>query len=417
MNNNDSSLIVAPSNLPAGKTAGDVIISESYITSKYTQRLPKNGNIRLGRKKQTATGVEYPENLDYFVIDEVPELKKLIPEGESNLKEFTGLFVSDSFGQSYHHGHVLFTGGRKDAKNKFVGGSLKCRGTGPRLHKDGSLAEPGIAEYVNIEVDSTTGREIRTFLPRQCLGEHGCPDAKNAKGDLVCKPRMRVWVMIPSISIDGVYEISTGSISSILDFASRLEFMRASYGGYKMFPFKFYREPILLGSGKSKKIQHVLKIKPLEAEEYWSTEGAKIKEKISYIVNQAITVNVNDGIDAVDKEAMDIVTKNATNGVDVTRSAYNDIEVVDSTPAELSESVLGVSNPMSSQINDMFTELAMLMGVPNLEQKRKIFVLTVIQNNNLKDIQKISEITIHALGGKIAQEKEKKSKQGADNLI
>jgi hypothetical protein len=412
---NNNSLIVAPTNLPAGQTVRDVIASGSNITSKYTAQLPKNGNIRLGKKKTTANGVEYPENLDYFVIDEVPELKKLIPEGSANLKEFVGLFVSNDHEQSYQHGHVLFTGGRKDSSGKMVGGALKCRGTGPKLNKDGSLAEPGVAEYVDIQVDPATNREVKSLLPRQCLGEHGCPDAKNAKGVLVCKPRMRVWVMIPSVSIDGVYELSTGSISSILDFSSRLEFMRMTYGGYKMFPFKFYREGVLLGQGKNKGVQHILKLKPIDADEYWSTEGAKIREKIEALSKQNITVNNNDGTDSMSAQAAKMAAQNAD--VDVSSSGYNNVEVVGPTPQELCEEVLGAGNALSAQINDMFAELAMLAGSPNLEQKRKLFVATVISKNNLKEVAKISEVTINALGSKIAQEKAKKSPPPSDDLI
>lgn len=413
MSNNQ--LIVAPNNLPEGQSVRDVINNSSNITSRYQARLPVNGHIRLGRKKTSANGVEYPENVDFFVIDEVPELKRLIKEGEANLKSFTGFFVSNEIEQSYPHGLVLFTGGKKDSNGKMVGGTLKCRGTGPEVDKNNKMIAPGVAEYTDVRVEPATNREIKELVPRECLGEHGCPDAKNAKGDLVCKPRMRLFVMIPEISIDGVYEISTGSISSILDISSRLKFMEMTYGGYKLFPFTFYRDGIMLGQGKFRKVQHVLKIKPLDSDHYWANEGMKIKEKIEALKQRDFSVNSNTPQDSMSQQAANMSARNAANGADGSNSSYYEAEVVGPTPQELCDQTLdSKTNAYASQILDKFTELSQLLGTPNTEQKRKLFIAALISKNNLKDMEEITKVTLTALDGKVQTERAKKNTQPAN---
>lgn len=415
MSNNQ--LIVAPTNLPAGQTVREVIANSSNITSKYSARLPVNGHIRLGRKKTSANGMEYPENVDHFVIDEVPELKNMIMEdgqklGDRPLKTFTGFFVSNEIEQSYPHGLVLFTGAKKDSSGKSVGGTLKCRGTGPEVDKNNVMVNPGIAEYTDVQLDPATGRETKSLIPRQCLGEHGCPDAKNAKGEIVCKPRMRLFIMIPGVSIDGVYEISTGSISSILDISSRLKFMEMTYGGFKLFPFTFYREGIMLGTGKAKRIQHILKIKPIDSDTYWATDGVKIKEKIDAIRQRDFSVSSNSSTDEMAVKSAQMSAKNAENGADVSGSGYYQSEVVGPTPQELCDQTLDPkTNAYASQILDCFTELSQLAGVPNTEQKRKLFIATLIAKNNLKEMEEITKVTLSALTGKVQQEKAKKNTQ------
>lgn len=427
MSNNQ--LIVAPTNLPAGQTVREVIANSSNITSKYQARLPVNGHIRLGRKKTSANGMEYPENVDHFVIDEVPELKNMMmPDGQKlgdrPLKSFTGFFVSNEIEQSYPHGLVLFTGARKGSDGKSVGGTLKCRGTGPEVDKNNVMINPGIAEYTDVQVEAATNREIKQLIPRQCLGEHGCPDAKNAKGEVVCKPRMRLFIMIPSVSIDGVYEISTGSISSILDISSRLKFMEMTYGGYKLFPFTFYREGIMLGTGKAKRIQHILKIKPIDSDTYWATDGVKIKEKIDAIRQRDFSVNANSSTDEMAQKSAQMSARNAANGNDGSNSGYYEAEVVGKTAQELCDEVLDSrTNAYAGQILDCFTELSTLRGTPNTEQKRKLFIAALVAKNNLKEVEEITKVTLSLLDGMIKTDLAKKNTQtvtptdGGETLI
>lgn len=162
-------------------------------------RLPRLGTIRLGLKVRNSKGVEYPQETDYFVCPEKvvkkygakpTELEVMIPS--NNIEEI--------FPMSY----------------KFYGASrgLKCQGNGE------------VAVRVNDE-----SKEME---------EIPCPCSLLDDGK--CKQTANLMVMIPKVSVGGVYQIRTSSYNSIIDIQSYLlNWLTPLIGRFSMIPLKLKR--------------------------------------------------------------------------------------------------------------------------------------------------------------------------------
>lgn len=153
------------------------------------RRLPRLGKIRLGVKgKSERTGKEYPKETEHFVCP--PEVEAVYGKQPTTLDVMFP--VNDPevvFPQAY----------------KYYGSSkgLKCIGNGEK------------ARQAN---DDGTFEEIE------------CPCSKlktdeNPKGE--CARRASLMVMLPKISLGGVYQIDLGSYHSIVDINSGIDFVRA----------------------------------------------------------------------------------------------------------------------------------------------------------------------------------------------
>jgi hypothetical protein len=176
------------------------------------RRLPRLGKIRLGVKAVSQkTGNEYPQETDYFVCpDEVNKVyKKEFPDG--HITELDVMFpINDPevvFPQAY----------------KFYGSSkgLKCIGNGEtamRFNEDKSGAE-----------------EIE--CPCELLEEGKC----GRKGNLM--------VMLPKVSMGGIYQIDIGSFNSIVDINSGIDYVRhlafevLGVDRFALIPLKLKRVP------------------------------------------------------------------------------------------------------------------------------------------------------------------------------
>lgn len=160
------------------------------------RRLPRLGSIRLGIKRKSTKGVEYPAEVDYFVCP--PEVQAICGEKP---KELEIMFPLDNpeevFPQAY----------------KYYGSSkgLKCQGNGE------------VAYYAD------NGNMVQKQCPCELL-EQG-----------KCKQSGTLMVMIPKVSVGGVYQIRTSSYNSIVDVNSGLDYVRALVGRFCMIPLKLRR--------------------------------------------------------------------------------------------------------------------------------------------------------------------------------
>lgn len=163
------------------------------------RRLPRLNTIRLGIKKLSPkTGKEYPTETDYFVCPE--EVRKVYGDQPTELEVMIPINDIDSvFPTSYN-----FYGSGK---------GLKCKG-------DGEFAS---------RVNETTKEMEQVVCPCQLLEDKKCKQVAN------------LMVMIPKVSVGGIYQIRTSSYNSIVDIQSGLDYVSALVGRFAMIPLKLRR--------------------------------------------------------------------------------------------------------------------------------------------------------------------------------
>ena len=167
------------------------------------RRLPREGKIRLGIKvpnpkkkncrKDNHPGEEmcmmcsYPKDLDYFVVP--PEVAKVYGDKPKVLDIF---FPSENIGQIHPQSLRWYKGPR-----------LICKGNGETATR----------------IDEKTGRMFS--IP--CAEVPACP-CEHYGGN--CKQRSSLMVMLPKITMNGVYQIDTGSSSNIIEINSSLDYFQ-----------------------------------------------------------------------------------------------------------------------------------------------------------------------------------------------
>lgn len=163
------------------------------------RRLPRLGMIRLGLKaKSKKTGKEYPREVDYFVVpneverecgEKPKELDVMIPIND----------IETVFPMAYKH----------------YGAShgLKCSGNGETAYR----------------VNPETNEMMEVPCPCQLLDEGQC------------KQSATLNIMIPKVSVGGVYQLRTSSYNSIIDIQSGLDYVAALIGRFAMVPLKLRR--------------------------------------------------------------------------------------------------------------------------------------------------------------------------------
>ena len=160
------------------------------------RRLPRLGVIRLGIKKKSAKGVEYPAEVNFFVCP--PEVQKIYGEKPTEIEIMFPIDnIEEVFPQAY----------------KYYGSSkgLKCQGNGEMAY----CAEKG------------------EMIQKSCP----CEFLETGK----CKQTGTLMVMIPKVSVGGVYQIRTSSFNSIVDVNSGIDYVRALIGRFCMIPLKLRR--------------------------------------------------------------------------------------------------------------------------------------------------------------------------------
>lgn len=182
------------------------------------RRLPRLGKIRLGVKvkHKTKPDVEYPREVDYFVCP--PEVQKEFGEQP---KELPIMFPIEDreivFPQAY----------------KWYGQSkgVKCIGDG----------EVGMRANEKGEFE-----------------EVHCPCEALERGD--CQRRAHLMVIIPKVSVGGVYQLDLGSYHSIVDLNSGIDYVRAMVGRFSWVPLILKRVPRETHGGNKKTTHYTLQV-------------------------------------------------------------------------------------------------------------------------------------------------------------
>lgn len=183
------------------------------------RRMPRLGKVRLGKKVQGQRGM-YPTEVDYFVFDDPAHVAKLgFADNPQDLKAIDVMLPSESLEENF-----------PCALKSYKASGLFCEGDGEaalRRQPDGSWKE----------------RE--------------CPCELLTKDKPECKATGVLNIMIPKISVGGVFQIVTGSKTSIMDVQSGIEHVRELIGRVKLVPLKLERVPteITYTNPKTKKTQ------------------------------------------------------------------------------------------------------------------------------------------------------------------
>ena len=165
------------------------------------RRLPRLGKIRLGVKvkHKTKPDVEYPRETDYFVCPE--EVQREFGEQP---KELPIMFPIEDREIVFPQAYKMYGKSR----------GLKCIGNG----------EEGLRTNDKGEFD-----EIK------------CPCELLEKNE--CQRRGHLMVVIPKVSLGGVYQIDVGSYHSIVDINSGIEYVKEEVGRFSWVPLILKRLP------------------------------------------------------------------------------------------------------------------------------------------------------------------------------
>jgi len=166
----------------------------SIIGLSEKLRLPRRGKIRLGEKKVSAKGKEYPSALDYFAVPE--EVQKIYGDKPRKLDIMIPMEKREQFFPQAYKRYGSSTG-------------LVCRG-------DGEVAT---------EITEDGMKEI------ECQGKD-CPHYQ--KGE--CKQIGNLQVILPKVKGLGVYQIDTSSYNSIVNINSGVEMIRGMLGRISWIP-------------------------------------------------------------------------------------------------------------------------------------------------------------------------------------
>ena len=170
-------------------------------------RLPRLGKIRLGIKKETASGVSYPCPTDHFVCPE--EVKKVFGDKPRELRM---MFPTDDQTQWASQFLRCYSASR----------GLICRGDGETSVAKIDVRTGEIATKESVETEM---RDI-TCNPAKC--------AYYQKSQ--CRRVMNLQFLLPDCPGFGVYQLDTSSFYSIVNVNSSLELIRGTCGRLSMIP-------------------------------------------------------------------------------------------------------------------------------------------------------------------------------------
>jgi hypothetical protein len=207
------------------------------------RRLPRLGKIRLGIKKKTAQGVEYPAEVDYFILD--PQT----PSETENAKikaEFVGLY-----GEQPKAIKIMFPVSSPEIyfpqfyKRYGSSTSLKCKGDG--------------------ETAVCSQEEFAKGLDRIGEDEFGMPKVKCQGRDCLyygkeCSEVGTLQVLLPELPGAGVWQISTGSYNSIVNLNSCIDYVASVCGRAHMIPLTLERRMQEIAKDGKKTKHYILHI-------------------------------------------------------------------------------------------------------------------------------------------------------------
>jgi hypothetical protein len=196
-------------------------------------RLPRIGHIRLGIKKFTKDGVEYPFATEYFIVPSeiVPYLEKL---GVENPDKPTSLPVQipveddDIWASQYYK---CYSGSR----------GLTCKGDGKTCNR-----------MIDVNTGLKAGKDAVsvTWKNEVCVGQE-CQYVK----DRQCKPTLNLQFIMPDVPGLGVWQIDSHCMS-IRNINSDALLLRKVYGRISFIPlYLTLEQEETVVAGKKKKVR------------------------------------------------------------------------------------------------------------------------------------------------------------------
>jgi hypothetical protein len=188
------------------------------------RRLPRLGKIRLGVKKTNASGVEYPAEVDYFILD--PQTPVDL-ENEKIKADFVKLY-----GENPKSINIMFPvadpGYYFPQFYKRYGSStsLKCKGDGI----EANCATVEFAKGLKIIKKDELGLPVVECRGKECVyyGKE-------------CSEVGTLQVLLPELPGAGVWQITTGSYNSIVNLNSCIDYIIAVCGRAHMIPLTLER--------------------------------------------------------------------------------------------------------------------------------------------------------------------------------
>lgn len=206
-----------------------------------TTRLPRLGKIRLGEKRTSKNGAEYPAATDHFVFDDdVPELARAYGE---NCRELYPVMLP-------HDDEEVWFPTSRSAYGK---SGLYCRCS------DGETATrvfvPSDAQ--SVAYLQSVGEVVKEneMFDMPCPGED-CPYMQSKK----CKNMGRLRIILPNVPRFGVYEIVTSSYNGIVNVLNVARAVKGMIGRVAGVPFALKLEPIQVQPDGKAKTVYVLQL-------------------------------------------------------------------------------------------------------------------------------------------------------------
>lgn len=196
-------------------------------------RIPRVGKIRLGVRKKTQSGKEYPTATDYFVVVADDSTSQAAAQAFHSVygetpREIQIAFPSDNPEQFFPQYLSSYRGGNGQYK-------LFCRGDGERAQRD-----DGHGGYVDIpcpykECEFYTGKK--------------------------CKELGKLQFFLPEVPGIGIWQLDTTSFHSTVRINSAIQMIQALTGGrIKMVPLTLRLVPQVVSPEGKPKTVHVLEL-------------------------------------------------------------------------------------------------------------------------------------------------------------
>ncbi len=196
-------------------------------------RPPRQGMLRLGIKKQTQGGKEYPSEVDHFILDpETPDEEEKARLIEAFHEAFGDKPKTIAITLPYSDLDEVFP---QNYKRYGRNTSLKCIG-------DGVTAVCTEQEFSKDL--KTIGFDERGHTKVECKGRDCVFATTNEKSTAKeCKATATLSVKIHILGGIGVWQVTTGSFNSILNINSCIRDLIAEYGRAHALPLVLERRP------------------------------------------------------------------------------------------------------------------------------------------------------------------------------
>jgi len=216
------------------------------------QRLPRLGKIRLGEKRQSKSGKEYPAALDHFNFKDAPEVEKVYGK---NCRELEIMFPVDDPGiffpqelKAYRTSGLFCRSNDGQTATRVRVGLSDGKGRIPK----GRELDPDGEAYLKRTGEAV---DVGSMFDLPCP-YHECSFFQNK----FCKGVGRLLFMLPKVPRFGCYEITTSSWNSMVSVNNYVKAIQGAAGRVSLIPLKLKLVPQKASvDGKAKTI-HVLEI-------------------------------------------------------------------------------------------------------------------------------------------------------------